>query len=262
MKKLQQNWGMVVGIVAVVVVAGSLWWQGVAGGAALMQEPLPLQPVTRAERDAVVGLLDRVGLDRDALTALNVTVEQAESLLTEVRTWQDTNKATLASLKLAVDQQVGAVRKIEKAIKMGTAGAGGAAQRDLRHQELADAKATSASALAPLERNLGSILSTSQRATWTAIRKGHGRKMPIRMLDLSNDQRLAVSRAERTYRRQRAAASTKAERETAVATRDAAMAGILTADQKNVVSAFSTYYAASSGAVAGAFDSVLAVDEG
>ena len=82
------------------------------------------------------------------------------------------------------------------------------------------------------------------------------------MLDLDNEQRLAVSRAERTYRRQRAAASTKAERETAVATRDAALAGVLTPDQENVVSSFNSYYAASSGAVTGAFDSVLAVDEG
>lgn len=249
---------VVVGLCALVV-GGTVWWRSNGHSIALAQEPPQL--LTQLERDAVVTLLKDISLDRDALIALNADSEQAASILSTARTWRETNASTLVTLKNTIDQKVVAVRKLEKAERMGPADPGRAAALALAREQLGTARASHRSALSPLESSVNTLLSESQRTTWNAIRHGHGRKMPIRMLALTDTQRLAVSRAHRTYERQRRAATTDQERSTAVSTWESALKQILTQDQENVMDAYYSNYGTASGAAAEAWDSVLAVEE-
>ena len=103
---------------------------------------------------------------------------------------------------------------------------------------------------------------TRQNATWTAIKSGWGQQMPFRMLALSDQQRQDLSKAKRTYRRQRASASSGEERNAARTTWQAALAGILTTDQKTIVSSYESNYDSASANVAGGFDAVLTTSDG
>ena len=95
------------------------------------------------------------------------------------------------------------VRSIKKTIAMGPYDAANDDALTLARQELQDAKNTYKTSLASLKTTVSLQLSSSQQATWDVIKTGHGQKMPIRMLDLSDTQRLAISKAQRTFRRRR-----------------------------------------------------------
>jgi hypothetical protein len=110
-----------------------------------------------------------------------------------------------------------------------------------------------------LETNVNVLLSETQRATWAAIRVGHRHTMPIRLLNLTDEQRLAVSDARQHYERQHAAASNESERNAAITAWQNALDSILTGDQRSVVQAYYGYFAGSSTAVADALDTVLRV---
>ncbi len=109
---------------------------------------------------------------------------------------------------------------------------------------------------------MNTLLSDSQQTTWTAIQSGWGQSMPLRMLSLTDQQRIDLSRAQRHYRYRHAAASTDEERSTAVTTRESDLSQILTVDQQAVLSAYDGYYGNASQAVATAFETVLSADEG
>lgn len=262
MRRLRQHWRIMAAVCLVLAVGGSLWWRSVPFGTALAEDPPGYDPISEYQRDAVMTLLGDVGLDRDALIALNPSSSQAESVLSTIRTWQENNQTTLANLKTTRDRKVTALRQIEKAIRTGPADPSHESQLALARQDLATAKAAYRSALGSLENSVLSLLSDSQKATWTAIKSGHGQTMPIRMLALSDAQRLAVSKAYRDYRRKRAAAATAEQRQAAQTTWESALDQILTTDQKNVVAAYYSNYATASGAAANAFDTVLAVEGG
>ena len=86
--------------------------------------------------------------------------------------------------------------------------------------------------------------------------------MPIRRLSLTSTQRLAVSKAERRYRRRQAAARTSESRSAAVTGRETEINGILTAEQQAIVTSYHANYKGASAAVAAALDEVLAVNDG
>ena len=161
-----------------------------------------------------------------------------------------------------IDEKVLAVRQIERAIRMGPRELGQDEALAIARQDLGQARTAYATVLEPLEGSTNTLLSDSQQAAWAAIQSGHGQSMPIRMLALSDEQRLDVGRAWRHYRWQQGAASTAEQRAAAVNAWETALGQILSVDQENVVNAYHGYYADASGAVAGAFDTVLAVDQG
>jgi hypothetical protein len=67
-----------------------------------------------------VNLLAEFTLDRDAMIALNLSASQAESVLATVRQWRETNEAAQNKvLPNTLHQKIGAVRRLEKAIRMG-----------------------------------------------------------------------------------------------------------------------------------------------
>jgi len=263
MRNLQRHWKSVAVVSVGVLGAGAWLWRGAEARMLLdpggEPEPVVYEPLTQVQRDAIVNLLADVSLDRDALVGLNLSTSQAESVVAAVRTWYLSNHATLTSLDQAEQQKTVAVWELEKAVSMGPADAQRDSQLALARQDLQTARASYRSGFLSLETTVNNLLSETQRSTWAAVKVGHGRNMPIRLLDLTDAQRLAISDALQRYERQQAAAGDETARSTARTTLETAKESILTVDQRSVLQAYSGYFASSSQAVAHALDTVLVV---
>ena len=263
MKKLARHKWLIVGITAGVTLVGTVYLRYSATGSALaLQAPEPYDLTTPWERGQVDGLLNHLSLDHEALVALNLTALQAEDVLDTVRTWRLTNQATLAARKTDIDNAVHARRQIEKTIALGPADAQNDQTLAQDRQDLVDAHAAYDTALNSLRTDVNTILSASQEDTWTAIQSGHGQSMPIRMLDLSDQQRVDIGKAWQRYRLQHRAAQNATERAAAVTTWESAQARIFSAGQQTVVAGFHSNYVAASQNVTDAFETVLPRDDG
>ncbi len=262
MKHLQRQWRMVSVCFCVTLLGGGfLWWMARDSSTALAyQNPPDHAPVDVVQHDAVLALLDDVALDRDALIALNVSTNQAMALIAGARSWQETNAAAVAEDQTAIDEARTAVRQARLAIAMGPYAEVNGAALTAALQQLASAEAAYATLMGGLKTSLAADCSESQAAAWDAIENGLGSAMPIRMLALSDGQRLDLSGARRRYRLQYASAGTTAERSQAVAAWEQAQGQVLTQDQQTVMDSHNSYYADSSAAVALALDTVLPIE--
>ncbi|MCH8854213.1 MAG: hypothetical protein IID41_16415 [Planctomycetes bacterium] len=240
---------------------GLLWWMARDSSTALAyQNPPGYEPVDVVQHDAILALLDDVALDRDALIALNVSANQAMALVAAARSWQVANAAAVAEDQTAIDEARTAVREARLAIAMGPYDEADNAALASALQQLAAAEAAYVALLGGLQTALAADCSESQQAAWSAIENGLGSSMPIRMLALSDQQRLDLSGARRRYRLQYASAGTTAERSQAVAAWEQAQGQILTQDQQTIMASHNSYYADSSAAVAQALDTVLPIE--
>ncbi len=266
MKTLVNNHWRAMSFVAVMTLIGGTWlWQRTEARQISVVPLLAVgqnetyTPIDMVQRDRVRNLLDHIHLDRDVLTALNLTNVQAENILSGARTWCENNLSTLTTLQDNIHIKVAAVRIHEKKFRTGPFDAGNDTALTLTRQELSDARSAYETSITSMKTAMQLELSPSQQATWEAIKTGWGQQMPIRMLDLTDEQRMAVSKATRTYKRQRMASRGGEQRATAVTTYNSSMDQILTVDQKSVIDSFHSYYTNSSIAVASAFDTVLAI---
>ena len=253
---------MTASVFLVIVLAGTAWWGGMQRPTAMAFQEPPYAPLSTFEHDAIRNLLADVAMDRTALVALNPTASQAESVLSTVRSWWFDNQATLSSLKATIVNERATVRQLRRDIAMGTAQPGAQDTLRLAIADLATARQAYRDGLGPVETSVNALLSSSQQPTWSAIKTGWGQDMPIRMLSLSGQQRIDLSRAKRRYQYSHAAASSDAERSTAVSTWQADLDQILTTAQESVLDAYDGYYPTASTAVATAIDTVLEVDAG
>jgi len=261
-EKIQNHWRSVVGTVLVLALASILVWQSAVGGVALADdEDPPYEPLSKVRRDAILSVLDNIGLDRDALTGLNLSGEQAVELLGDVRTWQGEQAGTLASLQATIDQKVTAVRQARLAIAMGPAQEGQDEVLAAALEDLSDARASYASAFSSLRSTINISLSPSQDTAWAAMNAGRGQNLPFRIVAQTHQQRLDLNQAWRHYRLRQAAASTADERQAAISAWQTALGRIFTVDQAEILDAFYTHYASAAGAVTSAYESVLAVEE-
>lgn len=264
MQNIKKHWRLAA-ILAVSLTLGGVWLLRAEARMAFTSFALmggeTNTPLNAVQRDAIIGSLNEVSLDRDALVALNLSTNQAETLLGTARTWQQNNQSTLTTQTTAIHQKRHAVRELEKAIAMGPFNENHQTQLATAREELQTAQAAYRTTLSALESTINQGLSESQRASWTAIKTGWGQQMPIRMLDLSDEQRLAVSDAHHRYQRQHSAASNDEERSAAVTTWNNARDSILTTEQKTVFQSYNSNYASASEAVAGAYTTVLPLQE-
>ncbi len=262
MKHLQRHWRMVSVCLCVTLLGGGLlWWMVRDSSTALAYQDQPgYEPLDVVQRDAVLALFDDVALDRDALIALNVSANQAEILVAAARSWQETNATAVAEDQAAIDEARTAVRQVRLAIAMGPYDEANDAALAVARQQLATAEAAYATLLGGLKTSLAADCSESQDAAWSAIEDGLGSSMPIRMLALSDQQRLDLSGARRRYRLQYASAGTAAQRSQAAAAWEQALGQILTQDQQTIMDSHNSYYADSSAAVALALETVLPVE--
>ncbi len=265
MKNLRYHWRIVTMLVVIVVGTGAFFWHRAEAKMSFflfaMQEGGTYTPLNAVQRDAIIGSLNEVALDRDALVALNLSTSQAETVVSTARTWQQNNQSTLSSQMTTIHQKRHAVREIEKAIAMGPFDANRETQLATARQELKDAQAAYRTTLTSLESTVNTGLSAAQQATWVAIKSGWGQQMPIRMLDLTDEQRLAVSDAHHRYQRQHSGASNDSERSTAVTTWTSALDSILTANQRTLMQSYNSNYANASAAAASAYATVLPLQE-
>lgn len=262
MTHLRRNWRLIV-VVAVLAVASGLHW-GLSDRGQALADPEPpgdYDPVTSAQRDGILSAMEEVGLDRDAVVALNVSSEQAETMVSAARTWWEQNGDTLAGLKATVHQRQAELRAVRLAIRMGPAEAGQDQTLSTAISNLLTARAAYQTALNPLRSAVATGLSESQEAAWASVERGHSERMPIRLLDLSSDQRVAVGNAWRDYRLAYAGAATAQARAAAATAWETALAATLTDGQEDVVDAYLGYWVASSEAVSEALDTVLAVED-
>jgi len=255
MKTIRQHWIMTSSLAALLMLAAGFWWYQT--GASTVSAFPPENPLSAVQRSAIETVLCDMALDREALISLNPSSEQAESILSTVREWYLSNASTLATLKAAIDSRVHDVRQVEQSIALGPYNAEHAQTLATARQDLASAQASYRNALSSLIEDVNEVLSVSQRTTWAAIPAGFGQEMPLRMLSLSDQQRMSLSAARRRLERQRAAAGDSSEREAAHSAWQTALGQILTQDQQNVLSAYASNYATASGAVAAALASEL-----
>ena len=250
-----------VGAFLLLVLGGTVLWVETrpgTGGSVAFADP-PYTPLTRVDRDAIVRLMEDISLDRDALIALNPNSTQAESIVSTIRTWRTNNAASIASYQSTVVQKAAAVDDLKRQIAVGPAQAGQDAALAQAVSDLVSAKASYRIALASLESSVNDLLSVSQRTGWTALRSGFSQSMPLRLVSLSDAQRMDLGRAYRRYQLRHAAASTDEDRSAAITAWDTERNQILTADQQTIWSTYNTYYASASSAVAGAISTVLRV---
>ena len=261
-----KHWRLMSFVMVMALIGGGWLWQTAV---ARQITTLPLLAVGQTsyttvdvvQRDRIRNILDHIRLDMDALVALNLTAQQAETLISGTRTWCENNEVTLQTLQEDIHRKVTGVRTVEKTIAMGPHDVANLDALALARQELGDAKNSYETSLASLKASIDLQLSQSQQATWDAIKTGHGQQMPIRMLDLTDTQRLAVSKAQRTYKRRRMASQGGEQRSSAVTEYESSLDQIFTVDQKNVISAYLGYYSSSSTAVVNAMATVLPLPE-
>ncbi|MEK6674486.1 MAG: hypothetical protein AABZ47_02400 [Planctomycetota bacterium] len=259
MKTLRKHWGKMVAAFLLLALGGTVLWHETrpgTGGSVAFADP-PYTPLTRVDRDAIVRLMEDISLDRDALIALNPNSTQAESIVSTIRTWRTNNAAAVTTHQRNIAAKIAAVEDLKRQIAVGPAQAGQDASLAQAVSDLMSAKATYRNALSSLESSVSDLLSTSQRTSWTAIRSVFGQTMPMRLVSLSDQQRVDLSRAHRRYQLRMAAASNDEDRSTAVSTWDTDRNQILTNEQQTVWNTYSSTYGSASSAVAGAINTVL-----
>lgn len=233
---------------------GIVWWKA---GTSPTASADPVVPMTDAQRNFVERVLAEVSLDRDALVALNPTQPSAESWLGTVKTWALANQSTIATLSATVDEKTHAVYQIEKAIAIGPYNESHASQLTGARSDLASAKTSYRNGFGSLETSVSQALSAEQRATWTAIKTGHGQDMPYRMLTLSDEQRVSLGDAIRRYKARRAGAPDEAELNAATTEWNNALGQILSAEQLTAITSYQSFLHAAANNVANAWNQTL-----
>lgn len=256
MKTLRKNWKLSVVTCALVVFAGAWWWMGSTATAQGVEEP-HYADVTETQRQQLFDVLAQIDLDLSAMAALNLTEQQAEDVLAAARNWWEQNEDDLGALANTVGVKRAALDDLQKSRRMGGQEAASPEDVNTARGELATACAAYDAGFRSLETALNAELSDTQESTWRVIQHGWGRQLPMRMLDLTSDQRHDYARAMRIYRLQMAAASNASERNAAQSAFDASVAEILTQDNQTLITTYESYIAESSQAVQSAIQTVL-----
>jgi hypothetical protein len=214
------------------------------------------QVMTEAQREAFLGALAEMALDRQSLAALNLSGAQAAAILEAGLGWFAQHATELAAADNRVNAQRAAVRVAEKAVRLG---AGDGLDQPLAQAQaaLAHARAARKAVLNGLGIAIGAELSPSQRETWVTIQAGWGQEQPIRMLAFTTAQRHSYAESLRIHQLKGAAASTAEEMQAVAASWQAALAQILTADNQRVIDAYNDYVADSGAALDSALDQAM-----
>ena len=268
MKHIKKNWQVVVVSFVLVFVAGSMWWHVSTNSTAIaqVQEPSEYPSVTPYEKEAVFNTLDQIHLDREALIALNVNDTQAENILSTTRTWLATNQTNLSVAKTAIDEKAAEVRYWLKAIRTNSDAANASLRLAQAKTELNAAKAAYEGQLSPLRSMMTAQMSETQIATWAAIENGWDKGMPLRMLNLTTQQKQAlgkIMRHDRLLYAQAVGAGSQTElmaQAQSAATVDP-LASILGDNNQQIMNAYAEYAEQAAEALANAEETVLPISE-
>lgn len=219
-------------------------------------------PLAAEDYGALRNLRDELGLDNDALIALNLTPEATEQILAAMRGWYEQNKATLQAHDVTVGQKALALRKIEAKIRMGPRDEAVLASRPPAVQEVNAARSARQAFLEGLVTAVGAQLTSKQAAAVATLRANRNEPMPYRQLALTDQQKTALRTARRRYAGRSATAQDAQSRESAIAAWNEQLATILTSTQQRTLAAFAEYAPAAAERVLAAEHKVLhSVDE-
>ena len=243
MAHVKRNWKLFTLAFIFAATSVGVWWSIEPGSAASAQSSPPkgVVAVNTAQRDMLLNVLRNIGLDREAMVALNVSSTQAVDLIAAAQTWMTTNTTEVATRRRAVAQKRAVVKRLKAAIRAGTAPDDAEALLATALGELRTAQATYQQGFTGLRTALAAELSESQRDTWRKVEGGWGRAMPMAMVDLTNNQRMAYGKALRHYRLASAAADTVAEQRAADTAWETAVGRILTEDNIQVIETYHAY---------------------
>jgi hypothetical protein len=252
-----RSWSLVVVLAAAITLAV---WHGLDRATA-QADPV-YDPIAATDREAIRDTLAAIDLDVEALTALNLSSRQAETILATARTWQTQQDQTLARLRAAAHERAGTLRRLQMTIETGPADP----ERD---EALAQARTnlrTARTAYHDARNSLRSAiteeLSQSQVTMWQVVSQRQGQPMPWRAIALTNAQREALDGAWDHYRWTQAAAENSDARDAAIAAWETAVTQILTQDQGTVLAAYYEGFEQASLNVSNAYDTVLPPAEG
>lgn len=133
-------------------------------------------------------LATRVGLDAESLTASGVTSGSVASLVAALAVAEGDLPTPLAQLDATYTSARASVRAAERKIQGGTATASEIAEFPAQEQALANAQATRDGALASLFTSGSAGLTSTQRASLTAIRANRSWKLPTEFLVVSRTE--------------------------------------------------------------------------
>jgi hypothetical protein len=210
------------------------------------EEPAPegttsytaLAPV---DQDALRNLRMEVGLDPDALIALNVTAEQAEQVLAALRSWYETHQAQLHTLDVAVtDKEVGLYR-VDKMMRTGPALPDAQTARARAVQELAAARNQRTAFIQAAATAATAGLSTEQQALLVTLQANRGQPLPYRLIVMTAEQKQAFQTARRHYERQVAQARDADTLQTLASAWNTRLAGILDTNQQERITSLAQY---------------------
>jgi len=220
----------------------------------------PSQPVNEATFDRIGQLRAKLGVDDEALVAMNVSQQQALDILTACRQWCETNSATCRQRELEVVHAQRALRETQRRIRVGP--------RDQEviqslRQRQADLDRARSSYDAYLGDSLGAaidrLLTAEQRALRPVLAANPDERMPYRAMTLTDEQSRALKTAYRRYRHAIRKAAGAEARQQARQRLDASLERILTYEQQTFAQSWRENTASASARVQEAVHEALPV---
>lgn len=225
---------------------------GLFATCAVAQQPPNYSNVEEPVRNAILDLLNRIGLDHEALVALNLSAAQAESIVGQARSWYETHGAnwTAAVASHAVARNDWMDARLAK-------DRGEEVDIESAMSNLANADAQLATLLQSVRSSIEVHLSSSQLTLWTLLQTNSGTPMPFRILSLSVDQQRDIRSHRQLFLSSVAVAADDNAHVQAESNWNSALSTILSDDEESMVAAYTGYRDASGANVKNAIDLVL-----
>jgi hypothetical protein len=213
----------------------------------------PLDATTAAG----VEMLRRVaGLDDNNLAGLNPSNGQLRAVLENLSAWYQAHDDTWLASEQSLSEQRARVRRLRLSVIQGCDADDALATAEAHLSQLAGA---CQSRIAELDVTVLAALDDSQRALLHHLRSAADMSMPYRVLNLSAEQRAALTRTVRRYRQRLATAPDAETRSAAAAEFAAARAHAIGAENMQQLAALRSYRGAAADRVIAAVRDVLAV---
>jgi hypothetical protein len=211
--------------------------------------------------DGLRNLRYELGLDNDALSALNPTADTAEQVLAALRNWYEQNQSALHAQNLAVGQKTAALQSLERQIRIGPRDEAVLAARPKAVQELEAARAQRQKFLEGGVAAVRAGLSADNQTALATLRANQGEALPYRLLALTAAQKTALQNARREHELGSTAAADAQSRQTSDRTWNQQLATILSAAQQQTLASYTQYASAAAERVLAAQQKVTPAPE-
>ena len=197
------NARLVGGFLAILFMGLMAWWVANAipesQATLAFLPPEPAQPLTRLDAARLNELRQDVGLTDDALGVLDFSDVQLDGVLTDLREWYFSNEEQLAAARSAVADAQASIRVLKSRLSTGDPAEGLAEQLATSKTTLATATAAYETLITTARTSVMGNESPQQLALLERMRNFRETPMPFRALDLTVEQRRALTAALNAY---------------------------------------------------------------